>query len=138
MADQHRKLIPALSAVESALSRLSVDEDPAPALRDLVSALETTRELWTEHYKLEEEYLSEERIAGAIDAGEQLRLCHLFAEESRKHAPDEELLVPFVLYNLSPADRALMSQVFPPIVVERLVPIDWKERWEPMSPFLLL
>ncbi len=30
-----------------------------------------------------------------------------------------------------------MSQVFPPIVTQQLVPIDWRDKWEPMLPFLM-
>jgi hypothetical protein len=48
-----------------------------------------------------------------------------------------ERLVPFVLYNLSPDDRAVMVAAMPPNVLTELVPIAWADDWRPMKPFLL-
>ena len=47
------------------------------------------------------------------------------------------LVVPFVLYNLSPEDRRIASKGFPEMVTKQLVPIDWKDKWISMQPFLL-
>jgi hypothetical protein len=47
------------------------------------------------------------------------------------------LVVPFLLYNLPPEERAVFSQGMPPIVIQELVPVAWKEKWSPMKPFLL-
>jgi hypothetical protein len=44
---------------------------------------------------------------------------------------------PFLLYNLPTEERAIIAQAMPPIVTRQLVPVVWKEKWEPMSPFLL-
>jgi hypothetical protein len=52
-------------------------------------------------------------------------------------APPDPVLVPFILYNLSAEDRAIMAQQMPPAVSQELVPIVWKEQWAPMVPFLL-
>ena len=54
-----------------------------------------------------------------------------------EHAEPANLVVPFILYNLSPEDRAIMTQGFPEIVTKQLVPVDWKEEWKSMQPFLL-
>ncbi len=54
-----------------------------------------------------------------------------------KHSGPDYLVVPFLLYNLSPEDRATMSAEMPPVVTQQLVPVVWKEKWQPMSPFLL-
>jgi len=51
-------------------------------------------------------------------------------------APDLVAL-PFILYNLSVEDREIMAQHMPPVVIQELVPVVWKEHWEPMKPFLL-
>jgi hypothetical protein len=53
------------------------------------------------------------------------------------HSGPDYLVVPFVLYNLSPEQRAILAAEMPPIVTQQLVPIAWKAQWEPMSPFLL-
>ena len=44
---------------------------------------------------------------------------------------------PFLLFNVTPDDRALLTQAIPPIVVQQLVPITWKDKWVSMKPFLL-
>jgi hypothetical protein len=46
-------------------------------------------------------------------------------------------VVPFLLYNLPPEERAIFSQGMPPVVTQELVPVVWKEKWSPMKPFLL-
>lgn len=46
-------------------------------------------------------------------------------------------MVPFLLYNLPPEKRAAFAQMLPPVVTQQLVPVVWKEKWEPMKPFLL-
>jgi hypothetical protein len=45
--------------------------------------------------------------------------------------------MPFVLYNLPAEERAILAQKMPPIVTQQLLPVDWKEKWAPMQPFLL-
>jgi hypothetical protein len=55
----------------------------------------------------------------------------------QEHTGPAYLVMPFVLYNLSPEDRAITSQGFPEMVTKQLVPIDWKDKWVSMQPFLL-
>jgi hypothetical protein len=47
-------------------------------------------------------------------------------------------VMPFVVYNLSSADRAEFVKVLPPVVTQQLIPIAWKAAWAPMTPFLLV
>ena len=47
------------------------------------------------------------------------------------------MVLPFILYNLSAEDRAIMAQHVPPFVTQELVPGVWKGHWAPMKPFLL-
>ena len=46
-------------------------------------------------------------------------------------------MVPFILYNLAPGERALMAAGMPAAVTQQLVPGPWKEKWAVMQPFLL-
>jgi hypothetical protein len=47
------------------------------------------------------------------------------------------MVMPFVLFNLLDAERAMMSQGMLPVVTQQLVPVVWKDQWMPMAPFLL-
>jgi hypothetical protein len=42
-----------------------------------------------------------------------------------------------MLYNLPVEDRKVFSQGIPAEVLQNLVPVVWKEKWESMTPFLL-
>jgi len=138
MYAQHEVLIPALAETEIALQKVAASSEAiTSSLNVLLEILTKIRELWHTHMQLEEAYLTEEKIASVIDREEQTRLCLLMAEEAQKHTEEDYLLIPFVLYNLSGENRALVSEVFPKIVIEQLVPIDWKKQWEPMLPFFL-
>ena len=72
-----------------------------------------------------------------ISVDEHIRLAQLFAKLSQEHAQPDYLVVPFILYNLAPEDRAIMAGSMPPVVTQELVPKAWKEKWAPMQPFLL-
>jgi hypothetical protein len=52
-------------------------------------------------------------------------------------APPDPVVMPFILHNLSPEDRAVMAGQMPPVVSQELVPVVWREQWAPMKPFLL-
>jgi hypothetical protein len=58
-------------------------------------------------------------------------------EHGVKHAVPPYLTVPFLLYNLSPEDRLVFSEGIPAEVLQNLVPIVWKAKWESMIPYLL-
>jgi hypothetical protein len=68
---------------------------------------------------------------------EQLKLVAQLGEHSQKHSGPLELVVPFMLYNLSAEDRDDFSRAMPAEVTQKLVPVVWKEKWEPMRPFFL-
>ena len=36
---------------------------------------------------------------------------------------------PNLLYNLPPEERANMAQAMPPVVLEEMVPVVWKDKW---------
>jgi hypothetical protein len=47
------------------------------------------------------------------------------------------LIVPFILYNIPADKRTMLTSQMPPQIIEQLVPINWKDQWAPMKPFLL-
>ena len=92
---------------------------------------------WYPHIETEEGTFTAVRIAAAITPDEDLRLTKVSAEHSRQHSGQDYLVVPFILFNLGPVDRAAMGETRPPIVTQQLVPVTWKEKLKPMKPFLL-
>jgi len=58
-------------------------------------------------------------------------------EFSMKHMAPDYLVMPFILYNLSKQDREALAGMLPPIITQKLVPIDWKPKWESMKRYLL-
>jgi hypothetical protein len=134
----HADLLPALSAgddaVESALTGLPSSE----WLGRLLGALDRIDQLWHAHIAVEEEHFSGKALDAAMSPGEQEALGKTMSAHAQKQAGPDYLVVPFLLHNLEPADRAAMAAKFPPIVMQQLVPIAWKEKWAPMQPFLLI
>jgi hypothetical protein len=66
-----------------------------------------------------------------------IRIQKEYGEFFQEHTGPAYLVFPFALYNLSPEDRAILAQGFPEMVTKQLVPIDWKDKWTSMQPFLL-
>ena len=104
---------------------------------DLNREVKRLSDLWFRHIGVEEFHLSAEEAGELLTTDEQITLAQQFAQHNQEHAKPDYLAVPFVLYNLEPADRAVMNAAMPPIVTQQLVPVAWKEQWAPMKPFLL-
>lgn len=138
MVDQHQSLLTVLEILSQELQAATDNVTDRQVLKSLQSTLEKVQEIWLPHYQLEETYLTEDNISSVIDQTEQTRLCHSFAEASKKHIKEDYFVLPFVFYNLPEQERKIMAKVFPPIVSEQLIPIVWKEKWQIMSPFFLL
>ena len=100
-------------------------------------ALAALADVWRPHILKEERHFSIPRLAELIEPAEHARLNGVFSEFEQAHGKPDYLVVPFVLHNLSDDDRATMSLLFPPIVSEQLVPVEWREKWAPMEPYLL-
>ena len=108
----------------------------AAALVKAVDSLKGILAVWTPHIEIEQTAFSEAAIAGAMTPEEQAQLSMAFAKHSQDHVGPPFFALPFVLFNLSPADRAQMIGMMPKPVVD-LIPGEWKDKWSPMKPFLL-
>jgi hypothetical protein len=86
--------------------------------------------------KIEEDHIYER--VGSLNLGleENNRLKLEFYEFFEEHAEPLSLVLPFVLYNLSPEDRSIEAQLIPE-KRKRLVETNWKDEWASMQPFLL-
>lgn len=92
---------------------------------------------WTPHILLEETFFSKDAIADAMTPDEQAQLSISMSKYSQEHAGPPYLVLPFVLFNLAPEDRAAITETMPKQVMEDLFSKAGKERWEAMKPFLL-
>lgn len=138
MASQHEQLLPILDQFKDSINQLNLDFTNTRKIEILLEKLQLLQSAWIPHYQLEEEYCNNQNISNLINEEEQIKLCHEFGEYAAKHIKEDYLVIPFILYNLSFEQRNLMAEVFPPIVTEKLVPYEWKEKWQSMSPFLLV
>jgi len=136
LAADHEQIQSILGEVAEALQG-AAGEKGELALDDLVGALERVIAVWGPHIQKEEAHFAEEKLKAVVDLAEEGVMSGRIAKHSAEHSKPEYLVVPFVLYNLSPQDRAVMAGMLPPVVVEQLVPQVWKDQWAPMKPFLL-
>lgn len=137
LSDQHRQMVPILDEINAALKKVASGEGAGHSLDNLNRALTKMSDLWHPHIQIEEEHFSVEKGAELIGVDEHIRLAQTFAKFSQEHTDPDYLVVPFMLYNLSPEDRAILAGAMPPMVTQELVPKVWKEKWAPMQPFLL-
>jgi len=133
----HADLVPALTAADEAVEGALAGLPAAAWLGRLLGALDRIDRLSHDHIAIEEEHFNVRTIGSALSPEEQGELGRALSAHAQQHSGPDYLVVPFLLHNLEPADRAAMAANFPPIVMQQLVPIAWKEKWAPMRPFLL-
>jgi hypothetical protein len=106
-------------------------------LQDLEDALKRLNESWHAHIKMEtDEFLSKADTLLPVEV--QLGLVRSASEHGQKHSQPAPIMVPFMLYNLPREARKVFSHGMPAELPENLVPIVWKEQWQPMMPLLLV
>jgi hemerythrin-like domain-containing protein len=137
LTTQHREVARLLDEIRAATDEAESGSQAGEPFSRISRTATQLAELWHPHIANEETIFTSEGLHAAAALDEQLRLTKLAAEHGMKHSGADYLAVPFILYNLSAEDREVMSKEMPPIVVQQLVPVAWKEKWEPMSPFLL-
>ncbi len=86
---------------------------------------------------MEQTAFSAEAIAGVMTMDEQSELSAALSKHAQEHAGAPFYALPFVLFNLEIEDRAEMAAHMPKMVIEELIPGEWKLKWMPMKPFLL-
>ncbi len=137
LLDQHRSIVGVLNEIGATLEGVAAERRPGESLNELTDALGRIAPLWHPHRQLEEEHFTVEKAQALLSAEEQIELTKLFMEHSQRYATPDYLVLPFMLYNLPPEERSIFARELPPIVADQLVPIVWREKWEPMAPFLL-
>ena len=136
LIENHQVMVQLLDKIKLAVEKAEKKDQLATELSNLESALTRLNDLWHPHIQIEtDEFMN--KADALIPVEEQLRLVKLFGEHGQKNAVPPYLTVPFMLYNLPVEDRKVFSQGMPAEVLQNLVPVVWKEKWESMTPFLL-
>ena len=136
--EQHQEMAMILKETEVNVGKIEERSENKTGLTNLRTTLEKIKEKWHPHIDIEENQFEIQKVGEMLPVEEHLRLMKLFAEHSQNHSGPAYLTIPFVLYNLPKDIREIMSKAMPSELVEQLVPIVWKEKWESMTPFLLL
>jgi hemerythrin-like domain-containing protein len=134
---QHQELVHVLDQIKAEIEDMAANPQVAASLSKLNEALRRTAEIWHPHIGIEQKHFAPDTVGPLLAPEEHTRLSGLFAEHGRTHTGPDYLVVPFLLYNLPPDERAMFARAMPFIVTRLLVPLVWKKRWAPMKPFLL-
>jgi hemerythrin-like domain-containing protein len=124
----HQKMEPLIADLRAASS-----DDPAK----IAATAAQLAGIWRSHIAVEDRHWSLEQLAKVVGPEESVRIHSLFAAHHRQHAQPDHLVIPFTLFNLPPERRAIFTDQMDPDVMEQLVPVEWKDKWAPMIPFLL-
>ena len=137
LMSQHQQMVALLDEIKVAIEKAATDLQARDALNSLFRASTKLNGIWHPHIATEEGYFTSKWIDALVNPEEQTKLIRLSAEHSQKLSTPDYLVTPFVLYNLPPRERTIMSHEMPPLVTQQLVPVVWKDKWQPMSSFLL-
>ena len=130
---QHGAMVPVLDEIEAAVA---VSSDPDRALNALSGALARIDELWRIHIALEEAHFGPDGVGAALTMAERKRAGRATRNHAVQHQRPFILMLAFILYNMSPGDRAVMSQPVPGLI--HLLLLAWKPAWRAIAPFLLV
>jgi len=137
LTSEHEIFNDGLQEINTGIDHLTSENDELDSLKLLKSGFDKIDQIWHPHIQIENTQLYERIRSLNIDLEEMIRLQKEDKKFFQEHTGPAYLVMPFVLYNLSPEDRAILTQGSPEIVTKQLLSIDWKDKWTPMQPFLL-
>jgi hypothetical protein len=135
--EQHTVMQKSLDELNYILSDLKENYIDIESLKHLKTVLNTINGGWYPHIKIESQHFAPAKLGNLINSDEMIILHQKFSKYSRMHSKPDYLIIPFIVYNLSPKVRDMWVQELPEIVVNQLIPHTWKAEWESMKPFLL-
>ena len=136
LRQQHRQMLAYLGQIKSWVGMKETAWEPG-ARSKLVRGLTYLQKLWLKHIGLEEATIGPENARQYLTPAENEQLARELAEHGQAHSEPIELVIPFMVYNLAREDRAEFVKLMPPVMVQQLIPLTWKNAWAPMKPFLL-
>ena len=137
LSEEHQKIVILLDKIQAAVEAAALGDNPKENLNKMNHLLIELQEVWHPHIHIEETDFNQDNLNQAYSHEEQARMSKEFAQHGAKSSGPDYLVLPFMLYNLIPEERAAMARELPPIITQQLVPIAWKEQWKSMQPFLL-
>jgi hypothetical protein len=138
LADDHLELMPIVNEIRLKIERAVEEAVSGASLERIDTLLTQLSGIWRAHIAVEEAHFSWTKIDAVMSADEQIRLLARIGDVNQEHSGPDYLVVPFTLFNLPQKERAYISDLWPPFVTRHLIPVAWKEKWQPMSPFLLI
>jgi hemerythrin-like domain-containing protein len=137
LMSEHEIFVGGLQEINTGIGNLLSKKDEMNSLKLLKSGFSKIDQIWHPHIQIENTQLYGPIGSLNMDLDEMIRIQKEAGEFFQEHTEPPFLVVPFVLYNLSPEDREMATKGFPEMVTKQLVPIDWKDKWIPMQPFFL-
>ena len=137
LMSEHEIFVGGLQEINTGIDNLMSEKDEMNSLNLLKSGFSKIDQIWHPHIQIENTQLYGPIGSLNMDLDEIIRIQKEAGNFFQEHTNPPFLVVPFVLYNLSPEDRELANKGFPEMVTKQLVPIDWKDKWISMEPFLL-
>jgi hemerythrin-like domain-containing protein len=137
LISEHEIFNDGLQEINTGIDHLKSENDELDSLKLLKSGFDNIDQIWHPHIQIENTQIYERIRSLNIDLEEMIRLQKEDKKFFQEHTGPAYLVMPFVIYNLSPEDRAILTQGSPEIVAKQLLSIDWKDKWTSMQPFLL-
>jgi hemerythrin-like domain-containing protein len=137
LISEHEIFKEGLQEINTGIKHLTSENNELDSLNLLKSGLCKVDQIWHPHIQIENTQLYERIGSLKIDLEEMIRLKKEDKEFFQKHTGPAYLVMPFVLYNLSPEDRVILTQGFQEMELKKLIDVDWKDKWASMQPFLL-
>ncbi len=134
---EHEQMESILEDLVLLLDRLQGEAGEEAVLEAARAELAKLARIWPGHIDIEETGISMGKLEDVASAEELAGWLAAMGQHRPEGASPDPVSLPFVLYNLSADDRAIMAKNMPPVVIQELVPVAWREQWAPMKPFLL-
>ena len=134
---QHQHMVETIDELEGAAEDATSPTRTSEALKSENAASVRMQDLWLPHVGLEERYVGPEHLASFLDMAERVRVGKMLSLEAQKHLRPLSRMVPFLLYNMTGEDRAIMAKGLLGLVGGLSVRLLWRRNWKAMSPFLL-
>jgi len=88
------------------------------------------------HMAAEEAHLGVDRWREWLSEAEATAFGKEVAQHSREHLKPATKLLPLILFNLTPKERATFTARMPGFLVRGLVPYAFRPMWRPLRPFM--
>ena len=126
-----------LQEINTGIDHLKSEDNELVSLKLLKSGFDKIDQIWHPHIQIENTQLYERIGSLNIDLEEMIKLKKEDKEFFQEHTGPAYLVMPFVLYNLAPEERAILTKGSPEVLTKLILSTDWKDKWTPMQPFLL-